>query len=293
MVGVSPSEGTQVTITIKRAGESHVQITSQGLSKELSIKAARRNDALQVEIAQSAAIARAADNAQPPANPAAPVEEPKLKGDKDRLSYAVGMNLGSAMRKESVEADVDQVMRGLKDALSGGETLLSQQEVRATLLAFQADLKKNKAARQNELLEKNKKNEADFFAENGAKEGVVTLASGVQYKVLKAGDGRKPAAEDMVVFHYRGASIDGKEFDSSRKRKKPATIAIGKATKAWRDTLQLMAVGSKWQVFIPSHLATSAKTGKRGTVAPKTALVFEVDLLGIKENVAAGQARAR
>jgi FKBP-type peptidyl-prolyl cis-trans isomerase len=286
MVSVAPSEGTQVTITVRRPGESRVQVTSHGLSKELTIKAAQRNDVLQVEIAQSPAVAR-------PAQEAPVQDEPKLKGEKERLGYAVGMNLGNAMRRTSVEADLAQLIQGLKDALSGGQTLLSEQEMRMTLVALQGELKEQQAARKIEAGEKNKKSEQAFFAENGAKDGVVTLASGVQYKVLKAGDGRKPAADDTVVFHYRGASIDGKAFDSSHKRKKPMTVALRKATKAWNEALQLMPVGSKWQLFIPSQLASAARTAKRGTVAPRTALVFEVELLGIKDNVAARQASAR
>lgn len=289
MVTLSPSQGNQVKITVTRDGESRVRVASQEVSKELVLKAAYRNNSLQLEIAQAGGTG-APNAAQGAANPRGPAQdEPKIKGEKERLSYAVGMSLGSAMRKEPLEPDLDYVIRGLKDAIAAGETLLTEQEMRSALVAMQGELKKKKAAaqaaREKELAEKNRNNEEAFFAENRAKEGIVTRESGMQYKVLKHGDGRKPAANDTVVFHYRGAFLDGTEFDSSYRRKKAATLALRRATKGWKEALQLMPVGSKWQVFIPSRLAYGARGVKSAGIAPNAPLVFEVELLSIKDSL--------
>lgn len=303
MVTVSPSQGSQVKITVKRAGESRLQVTSQGVSKELSVKAAVRNNVLQVEIAQSAVVrpptpAQAVPALHSPAVPPAQ-DAPKLNSDKERLSYALGMNLGSAIRRESVEADLDSLIQGIKDALSASQTSLTEQEMRATLITFQGELKKKKTAlqatRKNELSEKNKKDGEAFLAENKAKEGVVTLVSGLQYKVLKAGDGRIPTMNDTVVVHYRGTLVDGTEISSSHKRNGPASLPVKKVIKGWREALQRMPVGSTWQLFIPSHLAygdgaperkrgRNAPNATRARVAPNATLIFEVELISIRDN---------
>jgi FKBP-type peptidyl-prolyl cis-trans isomerase FklB len=290
MVTVSPSEGNQVKITVKRAGESRLQVTFQGVSKELSVKAAHRNNALQVEITQpvvpSAPAGKNVSAGQGPAT--APAQDTQaLKSERERLGYSLGMNFGSAIRKAPMQFDRDLLIKGLQDALSDSQTMLTETEMRATLAALQSDLKKEKAAlqaaRKNELAEKNKKAGEAFLAENKAKEGVVTLESGLQYKILKPADGRKPTGGDTVVAHYRGTFVDGTEFDSSYKHHKPATVALPRTIKGWNEALQLMPVGSKWQLFVPSNLAYGEHGRKRPGVAPNATLVFEVELISIQD----------
>ncbi len=196
-----------------------------------------------------------------------------LKTKKDRTSYAMGADLGKQLRAQNVEIDPALVERGLRDALSGGKTLLSEAEVQQTLEAFQEELRTN-------LNAKNKKEGEDYLAKNKSSEGVVTLASGLQYKILKAGDGPKPTLEDTVVCHYRGTFINGTEFDSSYRRNQPASFPVKGVIKGWTEALQLMPVGSRWQLAIPSNLAY----GERGVgpIGPDTTLLFEVELLAIQ-----------
>jgi FKBP-type peptidyl-prolyl cis-trans isomerase FklB len=301
MLSVSPGDGQQVTITVQRAGESRLKVTSQGVTKELSVTAAVRNDVLQVQIAQPGVVRPRAARDVPAPDPVAapPQNAPALNGEKEKVGYALGMKFGSAIRKSSLEVDQDLLIKGLQDALSSNQTLLTETEMRAILLASQA-------ARLDELAEKNKENGAAFLAENKAKEGVVTLESGLQYKVLKAADGRKPAAGDTVVTHYRGTFIDGTEFDSSYRRNQPATVSLPKAIKGWRQALQLMPVGSKWQLFIPSDLAygdgmpkrkagrNAPKAAKGARVAPPNAtLIYDVELISIRDKLGAKQASAQ
>lgn len=271
MVTVAPTEGSEVTLTVQRAGETRVQVAAGGVSKELAIKAVDRHGALQVDITQhSPASARIAEVPEQAAG--------VLFGQKEKTSYALGMDLGHRLRRQSVDVDIDLLSRGLKDTLAGEETLLTEAEASAVLLALRNELKTKTTA---DLGEKNRKEGETFLADNKKREGVVTLDSGLQYKVLAAGDGAKPTADDRVVCHYRGTLIDGSEFDSSYRRGKPATVAIKRVIKGWREALQLMPVGSKWQLFVPPELTH----GVRGTprIPPNVTLVFEVELLSIGE----------
>jgi FKBP-type peptidyl-prolyl cis-trans isomerase FklB len=213
------------------------------------------------------------------AGSAAAQDVPQLKSQKEKLSYALGMDLGNQLRRQSVDVDPDVYSRGLKDALSGGKTLLTEEEARATITELQNELRKKLLAAQ---AEKNEKEGEAFLAANKAKEGVVTLESGLQYKILKEGTGKKPSADDTVVCNYRGTFIDGTEFDSSYKRNQPATFAVKGVIKGWTEALQLMPSGSKWQLFIPSSLAYGEK-GAGNIIGPNATLVFEVELLSIKE----------
>src|SRR4029434_3108892 len=183
-------------ITVQRTGESRLQVTSQGVTKELSVTAAVRNDVFQVQIAQPGVVRPRAAQDVPAPDPVAaapPQNASALNGEKEKVGYALGMKFGSAIRKSSLEVNQDLLIKGLQDALSSNQTLLTETEMRAVLAASQA-------ARVDELAEKNKANGAAFLAENRAKEGVVTLESGLQYKVLKAAEGRKHAAGDTRVF---------------------------------------------------------------------------------------------
>jgi len=201
-------------------------------------------------------------------------QEPDVfKTQKEKLSYALGMDLGNSLRAQSIDIDPVVFSQALRDALSGGKTLLTPEQVRVVVAGLQSEVK-------NKVIVKNKKEGEDFLAQNKTKEGVVTLASGLQYKILKAGDGKKPALEDTVVCHYRGTLIDGTEFDSSYKRGQPTSFPLKGVIKGWTEALQLMPVGSKWQLFIPASLAY----GDRGTgpIGPESTLIFEVELISIQ-----------
>jgi FKBP-type peptidyl-prolyl cis-trans isomerase FklB len=209
-------------------------------------------------------------------------ERPVPNSPKERLSYALGMDLGNQLRRQSVEVDPNVFVSGLKDALSGGKTLLTEEEVRAAISALQNELRRRQAEAAKVVGEKNKAEGEAFLAQNKGKEGVVTLESGLQYKILKAGEGKKPAAGDTVVCNYRGTLIDGTEFDSSYKRNQPATFQVTGVIKGWTEALQLMPVGSKWQLFVPSNLAYGER-GAGGVIGPNATLIFEVELVSIKE----------
>jgi len=215
-----------------------------------------------------------------------------LKSQKDKTSYAVGMNVGKGLaanlRQQSVEVDQAILLRGLKDALAGGKLLLTDDEARAVLTQLQTEVR----ARQQEKMkveqekmkaaaEENKKEGAEFLAANKTKDGVVALASGMQYKILTEGTGPKPTATDTVSCNYRGTLIDGKEFDSSYKRGQPLSIQVNGVIKGWTEALQLMPVGSKWQLFIPSDLGYGDR-GSGPVIGPSATLIFEVELLSIQ-----------
>jgi FKBP-type peptidyl-prolyl cis-trans isomerase len=218
-------------------------------------------------------------------------EAPALKTQKDKASYALGMDLGNQLRKQTIDVDPALFGRGLKDALGGGETLLTEQQVRDAILQLQAELKKKEANRRKGTEENdveagllgayNKKASDAFLAENKTKEGVVTLPSGLQYSIVKAGDGKRPTDADTVVCNYRGTLTNGTEIDSSYKRNQPATFPVKGVIAGWREALQLMSVGSKWELFIPPQLAYGEQGTSSGT-GPNTTVMFEVELLAIK-----------
>jgi FKBP-type peptidyl-prolyl cis-trans isomerase len=205
-----------------------------------------------------------------------------LKTQKDRFSYALGMKMGANLHKQSVPIDPAILARGLKDAMAGGKTLLTDDEAQAALTEVQNDLRKKQQAKMQEAGDANKKEGEAFLAANKAKEGVVALPSGLQYKILKEGTGPKPTASDSVVCNYRGTLINGTEFDSSYKRGQPATFPVGGVIKGWTEALQLMPVGSKWQLWIPSDLAYGER-GPSPEIGPNAMLTFEVELLSIED----------
>lgn len=205
-----------------------------------------------------------------------------LNTQKDKASYAIGMNMGQGLRKNSVDVDPNIIVRGFKDALAGGKTLLTDDEAKAALMALQTDLREKQQAKMQALGETNKKDGEVFLTENKTKDGVVTLPSGLQYKILKEGTGPKPTASDSVVCDYKGTLLDNTEFDSSYKRHQAATFPVSGVIKGWTEALQLMPVGSKWQLFIPSDLAYGPRGGPGGAIGPNATLVFEVELLSIQ-----------
>jgi FKBP-type peptidyl-prolyl cis-trans isomerase FklB len=206
-----------------------------------------------------------------------------LKTDKDKQSYAIGMNIGKSIHRDGVDVDPNILLRGMKDALAGGKTVLTDDEAKAVMTNLQADMRKQQAEKAQVAAETNKKAGDAFLAENKTKESVVTLPSGLQYKILTEGTGPKPTATDTIVCNYKGTLLDNTEFDSSYSRKQPLTIPVGGVIKGWTEALQLMPVGSKWQLFIPSDLAYGPQA--KGPIGPNSTLIFEVELLSIQPKV--------
>lgn len=218
---------------------------------------------------------------EPKAQPS-PSSQSPFKTTKEKASYALGMNVGSSLQRQSVDIDPDVFEKGLKDAMSGGKTLLTEEEARAALMELQNDVRAKQEEKTKLALENNKKEGDAFLAANKTKEGVVTLPSGLQYKILKQGTGPKPTAGDTVECNYRGTLINGTEFDSSYKRGQPATFPVSGVIKGWTEALQLMPVGSKWQLFIPPNLAYGERGTPGGEIGPNATLIFEVELLSIQ-----------
>ena len=203
---------------------------------------------------------------------------------KQKASYALGMNVGTGMRKQGVAASVDPalVARGLRDALTGSKTAMTEDEMKASLQQLATELSAVRDAKAKEAGGPNQKEGEAFLLANKSKDGVKTLPDGLQYKVITEGKGPKPSASDTVTVNYRGTLINGKEFDSSYKRGQPASFPVGGVIKGWTEALQLMPVGSKWQLFIPSDLAYGDR-GSGGDIGPSSTLIFEVELLSIGE----------
>jgi FKBP-type peptidyl-prolyl cis-trans isomerase FklB len=200
----------------------------------------------------------------------------QLKDQKDKVSYSIGMNIGSNLSRQKVEINPDVLLAGIKDAIAG-KPQLTQDQVKDVMQQFEKDMEQ----KQKQAGEKNKTEGEKFLADNKNKEGVKTTASGLEYKVLKDGTGAQPKATDMVTVNYRGTLIDGTEFDSSYKRGQPATFPLNGVIKGWTEGLQLMKVGSKYQFFVPSSLAY----GERAVgpdIAPNATLIFEVELVDVK-----------
>jgi len=206
-----------------------------------------------------------------------------LTTSKQKASYAIGMNWGTGLHRQAIDVDTAALLQGMKDALAGGKTLLTEDEARTALMQLQKEMQEKQQAKAAAEGEANKKEGDAFLAANKSKEGVVTLPSGLQYKILKEGSGPKPTATDSVVCNYKGTLINGTEFDSSYKRGEPATFPVTGVIKGWTEALQLMPVGSKWQLFIPSDLAYGARGTPGGPIGPNATLIFEVELLSIKD----------
>src|SRR5438105_1861621 len=211
---------------------------------------------------------------------------PQLKDLKDKASYAIGLNVGFNFKRQNVELNQDAFVAGMKDALNNRKPLLSEQEVRETMMAFEKDIQQ----KQQQTAQKNQGDSDKFLTENKSREGVKTTTSGLQYKVLKEGTGAQPKASDTVTVNYRGTLLDGTEFDSSYKRGQPATFPVGGVIKGWTEALQLMKVGSKYQLFIPANLAYGEQ-GRPG-IPPNSILIFEVELMDVKSPAAGGASPA-
>jgi len=213
-----------------------------------------------------------------------------LNTQKEKASYAIGMNIGKGLsesfKKDSVDVNSDILLRGMKDALAGNKPLLTDEQAQAAIVALQNDLRKHQQELHLAAAAKNSKAGEAYLTANKVKPGVVTLPSGLQYKVITEGTGAKPVATDVVVCNYKGTLIDGTEFDSSYKRGKPATFPVDKVIRGWTEALQLMPVGSKWELFVPPALAYGeAGTPNGGPIGPEETLVFDVELMSIQPKV--------
>jgi FKBP-type peptidyl-prolyl cis-trans isomerase FklB len=268
-------------ITIASLLTAGMMLLGNALAQQTPAATPQKPPAAKAQSAPSAGAQKA------PAAKTGPATKPRtpsvltLKTQKDKVSYALGMNLGTNLHKETVEVDPAIVLRGLKDALASGKMLLTEDEARAVLTQLQTEVRGKQQEKMKVAGEMNKKESVEFLAANKAKDGVVTLPSGLQYKILTAGTGPKPTASDTVVCNYRGTLISGTEFDSSYKRGQPASFPVNGVIKGWTEALQLMPVGSKWQLFVPSDLGYGDR-GAGADIGPGATLIFEVELLSIQ-----------
>ena len=208
-------------------------------------------------------------------------EKALLQTSKEKQSYSMGADIGKRLKSQSIDVNADSFSLGLKDALSGGKMLLTEEEIRESLSSLQKELMEKQAEKNRLLGEKNKTEGEAFLAENKKKEGVITLPSGLQYKVIKEGTGKQPSADATVETNYRGTLIDGTEFDSSYKRGQPATFPVNGVIQGWTEALQLMKEGAKWQLFVPANLAYGER-GAGNVIGPNATLIFEVELISVK-----------
>ena len=203
-----------------------------------------------------------------------------LKSEKDRISYTVGVETARNFKKQGFEFDPQLFQRGMQDGSSGQKTLIPEKEMRKVLTAFQSQVRQTMAANRKAASDENRKKAADFLVANQSKEGVIMLASGLQYKVVKTGSGRKPVDSDTVLVEYRGTLLSGVEFDATEAGH-PATLRANQVIPGWKEALKLMPVGSKWQLFVPPALAY----GERGVgtdIGPNELLMFDIELVDIK-----------
>ena len=218
-----------------------------------------------------------AAQAPAPAQPAAPapaVPTGPFKDAKQNYSYALGLSVAATFKRQAVDLDLSTFNQGLKDGLGDGKPLMTDEELRAAMVQLQNDLKVRREART--------KREGEAFLEaNKSKPGVVVLPSGLQYKILKEGTGPKPLSTDTVVCNYRGTLINGTEFDNSAKHGGPATFPLNRVIPGWTEALQLMPVGSKWELYVPSNLAYGER-GAGNDIGPNATLIFEVELISIQ-----------
>lgn len=208
-----------------------------------------------------------------PAN-AAPTET------RDKVSYSIGADIGGNLKRSEIEINSDYLAQGIRDALAG-KTVMTPEEMKGTLQAFQVEMQAKMETKQKAAGAKNKEAADKFLEENKKKDGVKTTASGLQYKVITPGDGPMPKATDTVTVNYKGTLVDGTVFDSSDKHDGPATFPVNGVIPGWTEALQLMPVHSKWQLVIPPSLAYGESAPP--SIGPNQALIFEVELLGIKK----------
>lgn len=209
-----------------------------------------------------------------------------LNSQKKKVSYAIGLDIGQNFKAQAMDIDMEILAQGLLDSQKTEKPLLGKEESQKVMTQFQQDMMK--AVQEKRMIQgrDNKAKEEAFLKENAQKPGVKVTASGLQYKVITEGKGPMPKASDTVKVHYRGTLLDGSEFDSSYKRNEPAVFTVNGVIKGWTEALQLMKVGSKWQVFLPSALAYGER-GAGQVIGPNATLIFEVELLSIEKGAPA------
>lgn len=227
------------------------------------------------------AVRVSADATAPTAPATAPAPASAFETQKDKVSYCIGVDIARSFIRQGIEVNADTLAKGFKDAISNGKLLMTDKELADTMNAFQTQMKQKQVDSMKKIAEDNKKEGEVFLAANKTKEGVVALPSGLQYKVIKMGTGKKAKDTDSVTCHYRGTLINGKEFDSSYSRNEPATFPVNGVIAGWTEALKLMPVGSKWQLFVPSYLAYGER-GVGADIGPNATLIFDVELLSIK-----------
>jgi FKBP-type peptidyl-prolyl cis-trans isomerase FklB len=208
-------------------------------------------------------------------------EQPAFRDSRERISYALGVEAGQQFRNRAIDLDPDAFAKGLKDAISGATPLLTDEQVKAAIAELQASIKQREFDIRTARAEATRKAAEAFLAENKTKEGVVTLPSGLQYRILVPGQGRKPTDADTVECNYRGTLVDGMEFDSSSRGGSSPIIKVDQTILGLREALKLMPVGSKWQIVVPPNLASGPRTATK-LIPPNQALIYEVELLAIK-----------
>jgi len=233
-----------------------------------------------IAVALCAMISMAyAQNEQKQATKKAPQGMQSLE---QKVAYGIGLNIGMSLKQDGIDVDPELIAAGIKDALTGAEPKLDPQQLQAAMMQFQQQMQAKQAEAQAASGEDNMKKGQAFLKENAEAEGVKTTDSGLQYKVIEAGDGPKPKAEDKVTTHYRGTLIDGTVFDSSYERGEPVSFPVNGVIPGWTEALQMMPVGSKWKLFIPAELAYGER-GAGQAIGPNETLIFEVELLGIND----------
>ncbi|MFH0994535.1 MAG: FKBP-type peptidyl-prolyl cis-trans isomerase [Pseudomonadota bacterium] len=206
---------------------------------------------------------------------------PDLTTQQNRINYAIGVNLIENIKQQGIDIDLNLVIKGMQDAFQGKKSPMTDEELRTCISIYQTEVRQKQSKARAMATESNKKAGEAFLAENEKHEGVMTLQSGLQYRIIKTGDGIKPTDTDTVVCHYRGSLISGAEFDSSYRKGHPATFKVNSIIPGWREALMLMPVGSTWQVFVPSQLGY-AERGMSPFIGPNATLIFEVELIAIK-----------
>jgi FKBP-type peptidyl-prolyl cis-trans isomerase FklB len=225
-----------------------------------------------------------------PAKPAAPTGQAPaatagLKTQKEKVSYAIGMEMGKGVKAQGIDVDPAILTQGLRDAMTGAKPQMTEDELKQVITGLQAEMRQKQMQAQEMAATENKTKGDAYLAENGKKDGVVTLPDGLQYKILTAGTGKKPGETDTVLCNYKGTFVDGTEFDSSAQAGKPVPFEVKNVIPGFKEVLQMMPTGSKWQVVVPSNLAYGER-GAGGVIGPNSTLVFEIELVSIQDAAA-------
>ncbi|MDI9817792.1 MULTISPECIES: FKBP-type peptidyl-prolyl cis-trans isomerase [unclassified Legionella] len=225
----------------------------------------------------------AATDASTTDTPAPAASATSLPSDMDKLSYSIGADLGKNFKKQGIEINPSAMAKGLQDGMGGGQLLLTEQQMKDVLNKFQRDLMTKRNAEFTKKAEENKAKGDAFLNQNKAKEGVVSLPSGLQYKIIEQGSGAKPSKDDTVTVEYTGKLIDGQIFDSTERTGKPATFKVSQVIPGWTEALQLMPTGSTWEVYVPANLAYGPRS-VGGPIGPNETLIFKIHLISVNKS---------